>query len=229
MNQNINPNINIELKDVVKSYHLKDHELPILRKLNFTISKPSIVSIVGQSGSGKTTLLSILAGLDTPDSGAVNYNGTIFNQLSEMERTKYRAQKISIIFQQFHLMPYLTALENVSLPLEILKNPEAKKLAEAALAKVGLGERFNHYPEELSGGECQRVAIARAFVTNPQIILADEPSGNLDERTGKMVMTELFEMVRKNNTTMILVTHNMELAKLTDQVYKLEAGELKPC
>lgn len=219
----------IELKDVVKSYQIKDQQLPILKKLNFSVTTPSIVSIVGQSGSGKTTLLAILAGLDTPDIGEVSYNNISFGKLSEMDRTKFRSEKISIIFQQFHLMPYLTAVENVSLPLEILKNPDAKRLAGEALVKVGLQDRFNHYPEELSGGECQRVAIARAFVTNPEIILADEPSGNLDESTGKKVMSELFEMVRKNKTTMILVTHNMELAKLTDQVFKLEAGELKPC
>lgn len=219
----------IELKDVVKSYQIKDQQLPILKKLNFSVANPSIVSIVGQSGSGKTTLLAILAGLDTPDIGEVSYNNISFGKLSEMDRTKFRSEKISIIFQQFHLMPYLTAVENVSLPLEILKNPDAKRLAGEALVKVGLQDRFNHYPEELSGGECQRVAIARAFVTNPEIILADEPSGNLDESTGKKVMSELFEMVRKNKTTMILVTHNMELAKLTDQVFKLEAGELKPC
>lgn len=217
----------IELKDISKSYHLKETELPILRKLNFSVEKPSIVSIVGQSGSGKTTLLSILAGLDTPDRGSVNYGDVYFSHLEEKARTKFRAENISIIFQQFHLMPYLNALENVALPLEIMKNPKARELALEALKKVRLGERVDHYPEELSGGECQRVAIARAFVTNPQLILADEPSGNLDEATGRIVMSELFEMVRKNQTTMILVTHNQELAKLTDHIYKLEAGELK--
>lgn len=219
----------VELKSLKKSYSLKNQDLPILKSLNFSIERPSIVSVVGQSGSGKTTLLSLLAGLDVPDSGEVAYGETIFSQLAEKERTKFRAENISIIFQQFHLMPYLTALENVSLPLEIMKNPNARLLAEAALKKVQLGERLTHYPEELSGGECQRVAIARAFVTNPQLILADEPSGNLDEATGKKVMGELFDLVRKNQTTMILVTHNMELAKLTDLVYKLEAGELKLC
>lgn len=219
----------IELAAVSKTYTLKESKLSILKNLNFKIENPSIVSIVGQSGSGKTTLLSILAGLDTPDLGQVNYGNISFNQLPEKERTKFRAENISIIFQQFHLMPYLTALENVSLPLEIMKNPRARELASEALKKVKLEERVNHYPEELSGGECQRVAIARAFVTNPQIILADEPSGNLDETTGRLVMNELFDLVRKNQTTMILVTHNMELAKLTDQIYKLEAGELRPC
>ncbi len=219
----------LELKNISKSYDSQGTKLDILKNLNLDVAQGKIVAIVGQSGSGKTTLLSLLAGLDSVDAGSILYDGNNISEMNEVELTRFRAENMSIVFQQFHLMPYLNALENVMLPLEILKRSEAESLAKVALEQVGLGSRLHHFPSQLSGGESQRVAIARAFVTQPKFLLADEPSGNLDNKTGEEVMSLLFNQVKRTKTTLILVTHNQELSKLCDEEFRLEKGTLHSC
>jgi putative ABC transport system ATP-binding protein len=181
---------------------------------------------VGKSGSGKSTLLSLMAGLDQVDSGEIWIQEKCINKLSEKDLTLFRAQNIGIVFQQFHLVSTLSALENVLLPLNILKNPHALEIATKLIDQVGLSHRSHHLPSELSGGESQRVAIARALSTSPAILFADEPSGNLDEETGVKVMDLLFEMVKQTKTTLILVTHDRDLAKKCSRMILLEHGSL---
>lgn len=207
----MNPSI-LQTSSVHKSYFQGQSEISVLKGVDLTVNKGDTVAIIGQSGSGKSTLLSVLAGLDRPSSGNISLANTNINAMSEKELTKFRGQQLGIIFQQFHLMNSLTALENVSLPLEITLTPNAKEKALKALDLVGLGHRANHLPHQLSGGECQRVAIARAFVIEPKLLLADEPSGNLDQETGHMVMDLLFNAVTEREMTMILVTHDHDLA-----------------
>jgi putative ABC transport system ATP-binding protein len=186
-----------------------------------------LISIIGQSGSGKSTLLSLLAGLESADSGSINLTQQNLSKMNEKQRTQFRAKNISIVFQQYHLMPHLTALENVMLPLEILKKENAKSQALAMLTELGLDHRANHLPSQMSGGECQRVAIARALVVRPKLLLADEPSGNLDVKTGDKVMDVFFKVVKKFNITTVLVTHSPELAARCDSTWQLESGLLK--
>ena len=174
----------------------------------------------------KSTLLSLLGGLDNPDSGTIEVDGVQLASMSEDERSKTRSQKLGIIFQQYHLMRNLTALENVGLPLEILGTANDQQLAQDALSEVGLSHRSSHFPSEMSGGECQRVAIARALVTQPSLILADEPSGNLDQKTGEEVMSLLFHLCTEHNTTLLVVTHTRELAHRCDRILQLTEGGL---
>jgi ABC-type antimicrobial peptide transport system, ATPase component len=219
--------MSLTLKEVKKSFHQGDTEIQVLRGVETEIQPGQIVSIVGQSGSGKSTLLSILAGLERADSGEIQVDKVNLMGLSEEELTLFRAQNIAIVFQQYHLISHLTAVENVMLALEILGIEDAQNKAEAALRELGLGHRLDHFPSQMSGGECQRVAIARALVVRPKILLADEPSGNLDTHTGDKVMDVFFEVVKKHNITTILVTHSEALAKRCERSLRLLEGHLR--
>lgn len=217
----------LHVENLSKSFKQGDSKISALENINFDISRSETVAIVGPSGSGKTTLLSLLAGLEAPTDGIINIADTNLVALSEYELSQFRAQHIGIVFQQFHLMPHLTAIENVSLPLEIANDPEAEKKAQRQLELVGLGERLHHLPSQLSGGECQRVAIARASIIEPSILLADEPSGNLDHESGEKVMNLLFSLVKEKQMTLILVTHDLDLAKRCDRQIRISAGRVE--
>ena len=181
---------------------------------------------MGPSGAGKSTLLALLAGLDLPTSGHVVLNGANLSQLDEDGRASLRAESVGFVFQSFHLVPSLNALENVMLPLELAGQRDARNAARQIIEKVGLGERWSHYPAQLSGGEKQRVAIARAFATEPAVLFADEPTGNLDSRTGENIMELMFELNRDSSTTLILVTHDQKLAERCDRILSLDVGKL---
>lgn len=216
----------LSLIDIDKSFEHPSGQIKVLKQCQLEVQQGETLAILGPSGSGKSTLLSILAGLDRPSSGRVEVMGQDLGTMSEAQLTQHRAQYMGIVFQQFHLMQHLTALENVALPLEILKRHEAQNLAQQALASVGLDHRLQHHPHECSGGECQRMAIARAIAVSPNIILADEPSGNLDEQTGEQVMQLLFDLVEQTKATLILVTHNKELAQQCQRQLTLSQGKL---
>ena len=216
----------MNIVNVKKSYGQGSSRVEVLKGINLKIESGETLALVGKSGSGKSTLLSLMAGLDQVDSGEIWIQEKCINKLSEKDLTFFRAQNIGIVFQQFHLVSTLTALENVLLPLNILKNPNALEIATKLIDQVGLSHRSHHLPSELSGGESQRVAIARALATSPAILFADEPSGNLDEETGVKVMDLLFEMVKQTKTTLILVTHDRDLAKKCSRIILLEHGSL---
>ena len=216
----------LEVKELCKSYQQASRKISVLDKLQLKAEKGETLSIIGQSGSGKSTLLSLIAGLDRPDTGSISLENKDIVNMPEEELALFRGKNIGIVFQHFHLIPQLNALENVSLPLEILKDQQAKKKAKEALSMVGLSDRAEHFPHQLSGGELQRVAIARAFVIEPAMIIADEPSGNLDGKTGDEVMQLLFSKVKEFNMTLVLVTHNTELAKQCEKRYELHSGQL---
>ncbi len=209
-----------------KRVPLPSGELTILDGVGFTIAKGEAVAIVGASGSGKSTLLSLLAGLDVPSSGSVRLDGGALSSLDEDGRARVRGEKVGFVFQSFQLLPSLTALENVMLPLELRGDADAEGPARAILAQVGLGERLGHYPRQLSGGEQQRVALARAFVTRPAVLFADEPTGNLDTQTGQAIVDLLFALNRESGTTLVLVTHDERLAARCDRILRLDAGRL---
>ncbi len=217
----------VEVRQVSKEFQQGETVIPVLRDLTFGVDAGETVAIVGQSGSGKSTLLSMLAGLDQPTKGSIHVDGQDLSRLTQNELTRFRGRSIGIIFQQFHLMRSLTALENVLLPLDILGLPNAEARAMDALQLMGLGARAKHLPQQLSGGECQRVAIARAFVVEPRILLADEPSGNLDTATGEKVMNLLFDAVAQRGMTLILVTHDMQLASRCKKRLPLVQGQLQ--
>ncbi|HUS24347.1 MAG TPA: ATP-binding cassette domain-containing protein [Candidatus Binatia bacterium] len=200
--------------------------LHILRGLDLTVARGETLAIVGVSGSGKTTLLSLLAGLDLPSSGEIELAGTAIHALDEDARAQARAGTVGFVFQSFQLLAGLTALENVMLPAELAGHRDARERGRAALAQVGLGERLGHYPQQLSGGEQQRVAIARAFAAEPQILFADEPTGNLDTQTGARIIDLLFERNRASGATLILVTHDEALARRCQRVVVLRDGVL---
>jgi putative ABC transport system ATP-binding protein len=214
----------LKVKSLRKSFHQGETEIRVIHDLSLEIEKGETLAILGKSGSGKSTLLSLLSGLDSPDSGEVFLEGVDIAHLPEEALRKIRNEKIGIVFQQFHLFPELTALENTAIPLELRKDPEAISRAKAALTSVGLEHRFDHTPDRLSGGEKQRVAIARAIVTEPAVILADEPSGNLDSKTGEEVMNLFFDRVRERGMTLILVTHDESLAARCNRRVTLENG-----
>ena len=184
------------------------------------------MAVVGPSGAGKSTLLALLAGLDLPTQGYVVLNGVNLGELDEDGRARVRAESVGFVFQSFHLVPSLNALENVMLPLELAGHNDAREASRAIIERVGLKERWSHYPAQLSGGEKQRVAIARAFATEPAVLFADEPTGNLDTRTGETIMELMFELNRKSSTTLVLVTHDNSLAARCDRVLSLDAGKL---
>jgi putative ABC transport system ATP-binding protein len=200
--------------------------LTILDDVSFTIEAGASVAVVGPSGAGKSTLLALLAGLDLPTRGFVELNGTNLSSLDEDGRALMRADSVGFVFQSFHLVPSLNALENVMLPLELGGRADARKAARELIAEVGLGDRWSHYPAQLSGGEKQRVAIARAFAAEPAVLFADEPTGNLDSRTGETIMELMFELNRSSSTTLVLVTHDHALADRCDRTLALDAGRL---
>ena len=209
-----------------KRVPLPSGDLVILRDVGFAIAPGESVAIVGASGSGKSTLLSLLAGLDTPSSGRVVLDGQALSALDEDGRARVRGEKVGFVFQNFQLLPSLTALENVMLPLELRGDRDAEGPARAILGKVGLGQRLGHYPRQLSGGEQQRVALARAFVTRPSLLFADEPTGNLDTHTGQAIIELLFELNRAAGTTLVLVTHDDHLAVRCRHRLRLDSGRL---
>ena len=218
----------LSVKNVNKSFTQGERKIEILKDLNLEISNAQSVAILGQSGSGKSTFLSTMSGIDAVDSGDIIFNETNLTSLDEDEITQFRGRHMGIIFQQFHLLSHLNALENVSLPLEIQgsKSKEATERARKLLVAVGLGDRLDHFPSQLSGGEKQRVAIARSMILDPEILLADEPSGSLDEDTGQQIMDLIFGLVKEHKSTLILVTHNQQLARRCEKVYRLEQGQL---
>jgi len=216
----------LEARHVTKQVSSPEGTLTIVDDVSFAVGRGETIAIVGASGAGKSTLLALLAGLDTPSSGAVWLNGTDLTTLDEDGRAAARARDVGFVFQSFHLVPSLTALENVMLPLELAGSADVRRLARAALEEVGLGARVGHYPRQLSGGEQQRVAIARAFVGRPAVLFADEPTGNLDTTTGAKIAEMLFAANRASGTTLVLVTHDRELARRCGRVLELDAGRL---
>ena len=213
---------------ISKTYFLGTQRIEVLYGLNLDVKCSETVAILGQSGTGKSTLLSLLAGLDVPDFGTISVNKQDLSKLSQDKLSQFRAKNLGVIFQQYHLMSNLTALENVGIPLELQKVNDFQSEALEALKMVGLSHRISHFPSQLSGGECQRVAIARAIVGKPKLILADEPSGNLDDKTGKEVMDLLFKLCKEQEQTLILVTHNHDLAQNCDRTLVLKDGKLAP-
>jgi putative ABC transport system ATP-binding protein len=201
--------------------------LTILENINLEILAGEAVALVGPSGSGKTTLLALLAGLDQPSSGGVRLCGADLETLDEDGRAQVRGRNVGFVFQSFHLVPSLTALENVMLPLELADEKDVASRARAALDSVGLAPRTGHYPRQLSGGEKQRVAIARAFVTSPSVLFADEPTGNLDAVSGDRISSLMFDLNKQSGTTLVLVTHDKTLAARCDRILEVEAGQLK--
>ena len=216
----------IHVENLTMQLQAGGHVVSILKGLTFEVPQKQMVSIVGPSGSGKSTLLGLLAGLDKPTSGSIRLNGQEITAWSEYRLALFRRQHIGYIFQSFHLIPTLTALENVSLPLELSGNPSAMPRAQELLEAVGLRDRQGHYPAQLSGGEQQRVAVARAFACRPPILLADEPTGNLDSATGQMVIELLLSLNRDQGSTLVLVTHDSTLAQLTERIITLHDGRI---
>jgi putative ABC transport system ATP-binding protein len=220
----------VQANQVYKTFMQAGTAVEVLKGLDLEVESGETIAIVGQSGNGKSTLLSLLAGLDVPSKGTVEVANQELGAMTEEELSIFRSRHLGIIFQQFHLMSNLTAFENVSLPLEIMRASTVQAQTQAALAleQVGLTTRRNHFPAQLSGGEKQRVAIARALVIQPRLLLADEPSGNLDAKTGAQVMQLLFDLVKERGMTLILVTHNDELVKLCSRALLLRDGKLFP-
>lgn len=221
-----NPHVILRVSKLTHKVDLESNTLTILQGVNLEINRGDSVAIVGRSGSGKTTLLGLLAGLDTPSEGSVELDGANISALGEDERAALRAQRVGFVFQSFQLLPALTALENVMLPLELAGRKNAEARARELLQRVGLGERLTHTPRQLSGGEQQRVAIARAFACEPAILFADEPTGNLDNRTGKDVSDLLMALNREQGTTLVMVTHDEQLAVRCGRQFHIEGGVL---
>lgn len=209
-----------------KTYTSGSKKLKVLDDISFSIEAGETFAIVGPSGSGKTTLLGLCAGLDASDEGTVELCGTDLGSLNEDQRALLRNREVGFIFQNFQLLPTLTALENVVIPLELRGQSNTKKIGMELLEKVGLGDRFDHYPSQLSGGEQQRVAMARAFSSRPSILFADEPTGNLDQETGDKVVRLLFELNKEAGTTLVIVSHDMELAQKTQRILRLKGGKI---
>jgi putative ABC transport system ATP-binding protein len=216
----------LQLEHVAKVYRSGNRELKVLDDINFSVEAGATLSIVGPSGSGKTTLLGLCAGLDRATSGSVELNGIRLNNLNEDQLADVRNRYVGFIFQNFQLLPTLTALENVMVPLELRGEKNIKSRALDLLDKVGLAERGHHYPTQLSGGEQQRVSLARAFSNQPQILFADEPTGNLDAETSEKVEKLLFDLNKEAGTTLILVTHNLELAAKTQRIIRIKGGKV---
>ncbi|MBE9525971.1 MAG: ABC transporter ATP-binding protein [Proteobacteria bacterium] len=216
----------LSVNGLSKSIHTANGRLDILKDINFSINSSESVAIIGASGSGKSTLLSLLAGLDTASAGSILLDGEDISLLNEEQRAFLRQQKIGFIFQSFHLITSLSALDNVMLPLELKHDKQAHKKAMSLLDRVGLNERYDHLPLQLSGGEQQRVAIARAFAADPEILFADEPTGNLDQKSGDNIIQLLFDLNKEQGTTLVLVTHDMQLASVCQRFFHLDFGEL---
>lgn len=216
----------LNVSQLKKSYESGSGILTVLDDITFSLESGETFAIVGPSGSGKTTLLGLCAGLDQPDSGSIELCGVEINTLNEDERARLRNQKVGFIFQDFQLLPTLTALENVAVPLELQGKKNAGAKARVLLEKVGLSERFHHFPSQLSGGEQQRVALARAFSNTPDILFADEPTGELDEETGNKIIQLLFELNKEAGTTLVIITHDMDLARMTERILRLKGGKI---
>lgn len=217
----------LKITELEKTYTSGNKQLTVLRDISFEVEKGETFSIVGPSGSGKTTLLGLSAGLDSPTRGSVTLCGVELNNLNEDQRAQLRNKEVGFIFQNFQLLPTLTALENVSVPLELQGDNKAASKSRLLLEKVGLGDRVHHYPSQLSGGEQQRVALARAFANTPSILFADEPTGNLDAETGEKVIQLLFDLNKENGTTLVIITHDLELAHRTQHILKLKGGKIE--
>ena len=219
-------NTAIKVSNLTHTVTSNTGNLTILKGINMEIKESESVAIVGSSGSGKSTLLGLLAGLDVNTSGDIFLYDQEFSSQTEEQRALARGQYVGFVFQSFHLLPSLQAIENVMLPAELKGDKDARKKAEALLEKVGLSHRLTHYPNQLSGGEQQRVAIARAFASNPKVLFADEPTGNLDEENGKLIIKLLFDLNQSRGTTLVMVTHDNELAKMCDRQLVMSAGQL---
>jgi putative ABC transport system ATP-binding protein len=216
----------LKVENISKIYKTPNKEIYVLHDINFQIESHSTCAIIGPSGSGKTTLLGLCAGLDRSSSGSIEITGIKLDELSEDERARLRNDKLGFVFQNFQLMPTLTALENVMIPAELGLVDKPYEQAELLLDKVGLVDRMDHYPVQLSGGEQQRVALARAFINSPQILFADEPTGNLDGETSEKIIQLMFELNREQGTTLVLVTHNLELAEKCHRIIHLKSGRI---
>jgi putative ABC transport system ATP-binding protein len=216
----------LSVRNVTKTVSSPEGALTILSDVSFEVATGETIAIVGASGAGKSTMLALLAGLDLPTSGTVVLNGKDLSALDEDGRAKLRADSVGFVFQSFHLVPSLNALENVMLPLELAGERDARSKSRAIIEQVGLAQRWSHYPSQLSGGEKQRVALARAFSTSPAVLFADEPTGNLDTRTGATIVELMFELNERFETTLVLVTHDNALADRCDRIITLESGRL---
>jgi putative ABC transport system ATP-binding protein len=216
----------LQAEHLSKIYKSADHELTVLDNISFAVGQSNSISIIGPSGSGKTTLLGLCAGLDTPSSGNISLMGFKLNAMDEDDRAYIRNQYVGFVFQNFQLLSTLTALENVMVPLELRGERNVMPKAKELLNRVGLSARLHHYPSQLSGGEQQRVAMARAFITDPKILFADEPTGNLDEENAHHITDLLFGMNKEQGTTLVLVTHNLELAQRTQRILRMRGGKL---
>ena len=216
----------LQAESLTKTYRSGNAALTVLDNVSFTVSQGETLSIIGPSGSGKTTLLGLCAGLDTPSNGVISLMGFKLNAMSEDDRAYIRNQYVGFVFQNFQLLPTLTAIENVMVPLELRGDKNVSEKAKELLGKVGLENRMHHYPTQLSGGEQQRVAMARAFITDPKILFADEPTGNLDEENSDHITQLLFDLNKAQGTTLILVTHNLELAQKTERILRMRGGKL---
>ncbi|PWL39323.1 ABC transporter [Flagellimonas aquimarina] len=216
----------LNVEHLRKTYTSGSKQLTVLDDINFSIEAGETFAIVGPSGSGKTTLLGLCAGLDYPDTGVVELSGANLGNLNEDERARLRNEKVGFIFQNFQLLPTLTALENVVVPLELQGAKNPAKIGRELMGKVGLGDRLQHYPSQLSGGEQQRVALARAFSNSPSILFADEPTGNLDQDTGDRVVQLLFELNQEAGTTLVIVSHDLELAQKCNRLLRLRGGKV---
>ncbi len=216
----------LELQDIHLNYKTESTAVEVIRGVSLKINSNESVAIVGKSGSGKTSLIMLIAGLECPNSGKIIFEGEDISQYSEDRLADIRKRKIGIVFQSFYLIPNYTALENVSLVLEINKVPDAKKKSTELLEQLGLKDRINHFPSQLSGGEQQRVAIARSIILNPKLILADEPSGNLDSENSKLIMSLLFKYCKQNGSSLVLVTHDQMLAKECDRIIEIKDGKI---
>lgn len=217
----------LELKNIFKSYKQAENNISVLKDLNFQLNPKEIVAIIGESGSGKSSLLALLAGLEKPDQGSISFQNKNIGQFSKQESADFRAKHLGIVFQQFFLVSHLNAWENIALVLEMKGDEEAKAKALQFLKKVKLEHRADHFPSQLSGGECQRLALARALIAKPDILIADEPSGSLDENTASELMQMFFELVKESSASCVLVTHSKELAKKADRVLILKNGQLQ--
>lgn len=216
----------LEVDSLTQNFVSGDHQLTVLNSITFSVERGTTCAIVGPSGSGKTTLLGLCAGLDRPTSGNVMLNGVSLNELDEDERAGIRNQYVGFVFQNFQLVPTLTALENVMVPMELQGKKDVRHTATELLDQVGLSDRVHHYPSQLSGGEQQRVSLARAFINRPELLFADEPTGNLDNETSHIIEDLLFEMNRVHGATLLLVTHNLDLAGKCDRLIRLRDGAI---
>jgi putative ABC transport system ATP-binding protein len=218
--------VKLELEDISKSYQQFESELKILEGLNLQVKAGEIVAVIGESGSGKSTLLSLLAGFSSPDRGLIRWDGEKASQWGEKQWAGFRKTHLGFVFQNYYLVPYLTALENAALPLRLNGIPKPESKASALLEELGLGARLTHLPVQLSGGECQRVAIARAMIHTPSLVLADEPTGSLDARTGAQVLEILFHLMKERRQSALIVTHSQEVAQRCDRIMTLRQGKL---